>query len=362
MTEENGHIAESTDGLVGDASPVDSTEPSFIEIALENTKAEADAEAKLMASLGYGDAPEETQPDVEESKPEEEEVSDETTEEETTSEETTDDDSVEDDDTEKDEDALSDDLEELTYDETKGYSFPVKIKGEVKMMTFDQMQQQIARAESGSELSREAKAQIEEVAARKEALDAREALIEKQHTLSEDDVKLAQFNAHIAALEEAKLTASTWEDDKRMSNDIKKFKDAARTLEDEITATRNTVRQNKLAEQQKILQEANFTVSPALQDFVTSQSFEADAFNTINESAKLLMLIEKARQWDDLQKKSKGKPVKKLGNKSLPKGSGKPPVSPKDAKAVEASKRMSQGIGSEADADAVLARYMSATS
>ena len=361
MSEESPDISTETTGPVSEENSTESAEQSFAEIVTANEKTEKDAELAFLRSKGLVDTPDENQPDNESQEDKELPVSDETSEEEeTTTEDTTDDDSVEEETNDEVEDAPEgDEITLLDYEETKGFKFPVKIKGKVKHMTLDEMQNQIARVESANEKSLSAKMQLEELNEFKSKLDQREELVSRQEALTNEDLKLAQMNHYAKQLEENMDNAPNFEQHKKLSAELRKVKNDARKLEDEIIKTKEDVRINKMKEQHDILKKAEFKVTEEFANYVSSK-LSGLAFDAVNENADLLMLLDKAFKYDNLKTKTKNAESRLTKKKTLPKGKGSNPI-PKATKADQArNTRMSKGIGTDADADAVLNRIMAA--
>ena len=296
--------------------------------------------------LDVGEQPSDQAPEVDESTPESDEAE--------TAEESDGDTPAEvEDDVEADDEPTDDEVTdyfEVDYNDAKDGIYPIKINGEVKMMKFSEIQNQLARSESASKKSQEANQQLQEIEAKREELAKGEEWLQQRAKASVESDQLQQLSGQYAQAQKALEKARTDNDPMKMVQ----IKDAM----EQIGATYNKIAENvkqvnseaekrHIDSQYKILQDKGYgdvindSYRTYLKDNLTDQAISA-----ISMDAGLAIALEKARKWDASQGKAK-RTLKK--GKSLPAGGGK--INQAKANKQQAiSQAMAQGKGSQDDA------------
>ena len=257
------------------------------------------------------------------------------------------------DDVEADDEPTDDEVSEyfeVDYNDAKDGIYPIKINGEVKMMKFSEIQNQLARSESASKKSQEANQQLQEIEAKREELARGEEWLKQRAQASVESDQLQQLSGQYAQAQKALEKARSEQDSYKMVQ----IKDAMEQIGAQYNKISENVKQvNSEAEkrhldsQYKILQEKGYgdvindSYRSYLKDNLTDQAISA-----ISMDAGLAIALEKARKWDASQGKSKR--VLKKG-KSLPAGGGKINQA-KTNKQQAINQAMAQGKGSQDDA------------
>ena len=239
---------------------------------------------------------------------------------------------------------------EVAYEDAKDGLYPIKINGEVKMMKFSEIQNQLARSESASKKSQEANQQLQEIEAKRAELAKSEEWLKQRTQASVESDQLQQLSGQYAQAQKALEKARTDNDPMKMVQ----IKDAMEQIGAHYNKIAENVKKvNAEAEAKhkdaefKILQEKGYgdvineTYKSYLMDNITQS-----AIDMISMDASLIIALEKARKWDASQGKAK-KVLKK--NKSLPAGGGKINQA-KTNKQKAVSQAMAQGKGSQDDA------------
>ena len=275
---------------------------------------------------------------VEEVKEEDPVVSEETSEvEETDTEETgaEDDTPVEDETSaEAEEEPSNEDLIEVDYDEAKKFTYPIKIKGEVKNMSFHEIQNQLAQVESAGKASREAKEQLKEVEAKQTELDSRE------ESLKALDITNAKEQEMVVLDWRYKVIAQQMQAAK--GDQFKNLYDVQQQIVQEFNTLKGEVDEAKASMPKAELPDTLAKVIPS---------------NISKEAEKVIKeLHEKAKLWDNY--KSKAAKPKIQGKKTMVKGSGVTPKSAKTKAEQEANRRLKRGVGTPEDTNAALKAVM----
>ena len=214
-------------------------------------------------------------------------------------------------------DSDTDDVEGyVDYEDTKGKLFPVKVNGEVKYMTFDEMQNDVARATSANKKTTEAKETLEMVDKRTAEAEAKEEAVKKREQLLGAN---AQLQLLTAKFREAKQAGNTEE-----ANAIAGQYTA---LEGQIKQTQDQHYNEYVDTQIKAIAESSYSY---LLDKAKSKDFSsfvgtlsANTQYAVNHDAELMQIAEDARKWRDSQKK--GKATKLPVKKSIPDSKVKAP-------------------------------------
>lgn len=253
----------------------------------------------------------------------------------------------------------------VDYDEVKNAVLPIKIKGEVKEMSFSEIQNQLARAESASEKSREAQQQLDELTERQSQLDEAEKWLAERMKAEQTVDELAVRASHIQQIDNALETARKDNNILEVSR-LKDLRDqhqaAYDQAQEQVQSVRNELDQKHLEEQFKILENKGMNhileegdARTKFIEYANSNLSEA-AHKAVTMDASLAIVLDKALKWDESQKR--GKATKKLsGSKKSLKASAAGSISKQQsAEKQEAQKRMAQGQGTQDEAeDAILA-------
>lgn len=281
---------------------------------------------------------------------EEEQVSAEETE---TTEEADDETPVEAEDDEQEETEPKDDVDEyfeVDYEDAKNGLFPIKINGEVKMMKFGEIQNQLARAESASKKSQEANQRLQELEAREAKVKESESWMTQQQSAyqqSEELVALSnQYNAAEKALDKARKDGNT-DAIVKIKDDMDIMRNKYSTIEAEVVETQKKAEEKHLDEQYRILKDKGYEgiVDDQFRKYVETNLSPA-AMQAMSYDATLMIALEKAQKWDNSQGKTK-RTLKKT--KTLTPGGGNIQQS-KSNKQEAMRKQMAAGKGSESDA------------
>ena len=325
-----------------------STEPSFAEIVDANNKTNDDALASLMSQLEPEAHPDPTQV-AEESVsdvPAEAEVSEESveSEEELPTESTDDDSPIEDSDDDEIEEVEAPD-EVWDVDALKEGTFEVQWGEESKFMTWDQIQNQLNRSRSASEKSREANERVESLTAEREALTERESRFEQLQMTETQDREMVILDYHYRMLNNQLAEAS--------GDDYRNIHQQMAQVEQQF----GELKKNKDATQQSL-----FTELPGeLKDYASSK-LSQQSLKAAQYDPALKELIQKAKAFDESQKKiARAKPKLKQ-KKAMTKGSASKVQPEANAKKTQASQRARQGIGTEADTEMFLNSVISGLS
>ena len=256
-------------------------------------------------------------------------------------------------DVETDDEPTDDDVNEyfeVSYEDAKDGVYPIKIGGEVKMMKFSEIQNQLARSESASKKSQEANQQLEEIKAKEEALAQSEEWLKQRTQASVESDQLQQLSGQYSQAQSA-LNKAREDNDMFQVTRIKDVMEQIGAKYNEIAtnvkATNEEAERRHTEAQLKILQDKGYgdVITDSYKSYLNDNLTE-QAISAISMDATLAIALEKARKWDASQ--GKGKRALKKG-KSLAAGGG----NIKQAKANKQqaiSKAMSQGQGSQDDA------------
>ena len=239
---------------------------------------------------------------------------------------------------------------EVSYEDAKDGLYPIKINGEVKMMKFGEIQNQLARAESASKKSQEANSQLQEIEATKDKLAQQEAWLTERAKASQGADQLASIGNHLQQLHTAYEQAAQGQDTHRMSMikyEIDKTSNAYNQTQHQVKQVQEEHTRRQTAEQYEILKDKGYgdVVTDAYKNYL-SANLSDSAVQAASFDATLLIALEKARKWDASQ--GKGKRALKKG-KSLSAGGGNIQQS-KANKQKAVSQAMAQGRGSQDDA------------
>ena len=257
------------------------------------------------------------------------------------------------DDVEADEEPTDDEVSEyfeVAYEDAKDGLYPIKINGEVKMMKFSEIQNQLARSESASKKSQKANQQLQEIEAKQAELAKNEEWLKQRTQASVESDQLQQLSGQYAQAQKALEKARTDNDPMKMVQ----IKDAMEQIGAHYNKIAANVKQvNAEAEARhkdaefKILQKKGYgeVINDAYKSYLT-ENVSQSAIDMISMDASLIIALEKARKWDASQ--GKAKKVLKKG-KSLPAGGGKINQA-KTNKQQAVNQAMAQGKGSQEDA------------
>ena len=246
---------------------------------------------------------------------------------------------------------------DVEYDEVKDARLPIKINGEVKMMAFGEIQNQLARAEAASTKSREVNQQLEEAEALRSQLEEEKAFVGRQKEAAKmsDEVAVrvnyirqmeAQLkkaveskNSHDATLLRERITAVTAE-----TNEIYQ----------RVTEAEAEAQQKHLAEQHNLLVSKGYgdVVNDGYVQYVQGNLSEA-ALKAVNEDASLAIALEKARKWDESQSKGKTRKLTKK-TKTLSAGKGNVKSTQSADEKAKASRFANRTASKEEAEDALL--------
>ena len=261
-----------------------------------------------------------------------------------------------------DDEPTNDDVTEyfdVTYEDAKDGIYPIKINGEVKMMKFGEIQNQLARAESASKKSQEANQQLEEINAKKAELESQQAWLTQQTEAVTQSKELASFTAQLQNIHSQYNKAAQEKDSHNMillQNEYQAISQKAKEAQDKVSEVQKEQQNRRM---QEVMQEASkagygnlFTAGKEADQFLdyTKKSLSADAQKSVVMDPTLIALVEKARKWDASQGKGK-RTLKK--SKSLHAGGGNINQA-KTNKQVAMNDAMAKGQGNQSDAEAAV--------
>ncbi len=243
---------------------------------------------------------------------------------------------------------------EVAYDDAKDGVYPIKINGEVKMMKFGEIQNQLARSESASKKSQEANQRQEELEAREVKLAEAEAFATQRMEAANSSAELGQIGAYIQGQQAAYAKATEAQDSHQMimiDANIKKAQTAYQQTADKVTKVQQETQARHTQAQQEILKEKGYgdIISDVFRDYATT-NLSDQAIQALNTDATLVILAEKARKWDASQGKGK-RTLKK--SKSLRTGGGNVKQAQTN-KQQKIKQQMAAGQGNPNDAEAAL--------
>ena len=247
----------------------------------------------------------------------------------------------------------------VEYEDAKDGIYPIKINGEVKMMKFGEIQNQLARAESASKKSQEANQQLEEITAKQAELDNQQAWLNQQTEAVTQSKELAAYSAQLQDIHQKYNKAAQAKDSHNMillQNEAQAISQKAKAAQDKVLAVQ-TEQQN--LRMQEVVKEATkagygnlFTAGKEADQFLnyTKTALSTDAQKSVVMDPTLIALVEKARKWDASQGKGK-RTLKK--SKTLHAGGGNIKQA-KTNKQVAINQAMAAGQGSQKDAEAAI--------
>ena len=239
---------------------------------------------------------------------------------------------------------------EVDYDDAKDGIYPIKINGEIKMMKFGEIQNQLARAESASKKSQEANHLQQELETREARLQEQEQWFEARSKATVQSEQLAQLANQYNAGQQALNKARAENDSYRMvqiKDKLEQIQGEYSHLEHQVRATNEEANKRKTQEQFEILKSKGYgeVVTDEYRGYL-ADNLSDTAIQAISYDATLAIALEKARKWDASQGKSK-RSLKK--SKSLSAGGGKISQSKSNAQQAKLA-AMKAGKGSQEDA------------
>ena len=354
LTSNESEVATQVDSSSVDISNLDQAEKGIDNIAWE------------LASDLVKDFSDEGKGSLQSDSTESEEPTEETVEEteETTSEEPSDVETPNDeaeDDVKEDEEPTeeSDEVFEVDYNEIKDAIIPIKIKGEVKKLSFGEIQNQLARAEAASTKSREASQKLEELEAKEKSIDEEKAFLKQQREAVTMNNELATRVNHIRGLE-AKLKTAVEKKDSHsatlLREQINAVSKEANEIHQRVTQANEAAHKKHIDAQFKILESKGYKdiVTDAYTDYLKNNASQ-EAHYAITSDASLAILAEKARLWDEAQTKGK---TRKLTKKTSTLRSGGGNISKsKSANEKATAKRLSSGKATAAEAEDAILKF-----
>ncbi len=260
---------------------------------------------------------------------------------------------VEADEDEQEGDEPTDDVSEyfeVDYEDAKDGIYPIKINGEVKMMKFSEIQNQLARSESASKKSQEANQRQEELATREAKIAEAEAFAQQRIEAANSSVELGKIDAAMSNLQQQYNKAVEAQDSHKMimlDANMKKVQEARHKTEAKIVQVQEEAKMRHTQSQQALLKDKGYgdILNDSYVDYVSS-NLSDQALNALNLDATLVILAEKARKWDASQGKAK-RTLKK--SKSLRAGGGNIKQAQTN-KAAAKQKQMAAGQGNQDEA------------
>ena len=237
------------------------------------------------------------------------------------------------------EDSSDVDLDVVDYDEAKNYKFSLKINGEDKEMTFDQIQKQVARAVSASEKSREAKEQLASLETQQQELADRESRLDMLDISNQHDRELVTLDLQYRAVSE------------QIQNADGSVPKALLEQQQQIVDRFHTVQ----AEKAQVMNDLRVEVPHGLKEYVSS-NLSKQVVDAIDPS--MLKLIEKAKKWDESQAKIGKSQPKLKARKSMAKGSSTTPKPQSNSKTAKSEALLKKGNFAAANADDFLQSYL----
>ena len=226
--------------------------------------------------------------------------------------------------------------------------------------TWAQITSELGQVKAASKKSREAAEELKEIEAKREELQAQEAWAKQQMEGAHSAAVLAQYDNALGALQQ-QIDEAAKSNDFNTVTKLKYQQDQLTTQRGEVSkqveAVQAEQRQRNWQEQHAILEERGFSeiinddylayIEPMAQ--VTKQH--------INDSAEVAIAFEKARMWDESQKKGAGGKKLKASGKTLKAGSSGSIKKAQSAKQKEAAQRIASGHASEQEVDEALLAF-----
>lgn len=245
---------------------------------------------------------------------------------------------------------------DVDYDDVKDARLPIKINGEVKMMDFGEIQNQLARSEAASKKSREANQQLEELDTIRNKLAEEEAAIKRQADAVKMSDEVAVRVNYIRQME-AQLKKAVEDNDSHNATLLRERINAvsaeANQIHQQVIAAEQEVKNKHLATQQKILVDRGYgdMINDNYISYAKEQLSE-DGLKAVNDDATLAIILDKARKWDESQSKGQTRKLKKK-TKTLNAGTGNI-QSTKSKEEKELQQRFATGKASKAEAEDAL--------